>query len=545
VTSTDPITDATSIAINSKISAIFSVGMDPSTITSENFTLQQGSTDVSGAVGYTGATATATFTPSSVLAAGTEYTATITTGAKDVDGKPLAKDYIWSFTTGGTLDLTKPTVTLTDPANSAIGVIRNKLIVITFSEPMDQATINSLTYTLKQGSTSVPGTVTYTGTKATFTPASNLEYSKIYTGTITTGAKDLAGNALAGNNTFSFTTGDAPDIIAPVVNSNDPLSDVTGVALDKVVALTFSEAMNTSTINATTFTLMQGTTPVSGAITNTGTTFRFTPTAPLTAGLLYTATITTGATDVAGNALAASTVWSFTTATATSGGLGVDLKTAGDFVILAKTAISTTGTTAITGDIGVSPIDATAITGFGLVMDGTNTFSTSVPLTLVTGKVYAANYADPTPAKMTTAVSAMEAAYTDAAGRIATSAATTNVGGGTLTGLTLTPGVYEWGTAVTIPTDLTLSGNETDVWIFKVAGTLDMAAGKKVILTGGALPQNIFWQVTDMVTLGTTSHFEGNILSMTGITLITGATMNGRALAQTAVILDASTVTKP
>src|SRR5450759_1005553 len=413
VTSTDPITDATSIAINSKISAIFSVGMDPSTITIGNFTLQQGTTAVSGEVGYTGTTATATFTPSSVLAAGTEYTATITTGAKDVDGKPLLKDYIWSFTTGGTLDLTKPTVTLTDPANSAIGVIRNKPIVITFSEPMDQATINSLTYTLKQGSTSVPGAVTYTGTKATFTPASNLEYNKIYTGTITTGAKDLAGNALAGNNTFSFTTGDAPDVIPPVVNSKDPLSDVTGVALDKVVALTFSEAMKTSTINTTTFTLMQGTTPVLGAITNTGTTFRFTPTAPLTAGLLYTATITTGATDVAGNALAANTEWSFTTGTATSG-QGVNLGTAGDFVILAKTAVSTTGTTAITGDIGLSPAAASFITGFGLVMDATGTFSTSVPLILVTGKVYASDYTPPTPAKMTTAVSDMEAAYTDA-----------------------------------------------------------------------------------------------------------------------------------
>jgi hypothetical protein len=139
----------------------------------------------------------------------------------------------------------------------------------------------------------------------------------------------------------------------------------------------------------------------------------------------------------------------------------------------------------------------------------------------------------------------MEAAYTDAAGRTATSAATTNVGAGTLTGLTLAPGVYEWGTAVTIPTDLTLNGNATDVWIFKVTGTIDMAAGMKVLLTGGALPQNIFWQVTGVVTLGTTSHFEGNILSQTGITFKTGATMNGRALAQTAVILDATAVTKP
>src|SRR5450759_4133734 len=381
VTSTDPITDATSISINIKISAIFSVGMDPSTITIGNFTLQQGTTAVSGAVGYADATATATFTPSSVLAAGTEYTATITTGAIDVDGTPLAKDYIWSFTTGGTLDLTKPTVTLTDPANSAIGVTPDKLIVITFSKPMDQATINSLTYTLKQGSTSVPGAVTYTGTTATFTPASPLEYNKIYTGTITTGAKDLAGNALAGNNTFSFTTA---DVIPPEVNSKDPISDATGVALNKVVALTFSEAMDSLSVT-TSFTLKQGETVVPGTVVYSGTTATFTPTDPLTADLLYTATITTGAKDRAGNELAANTEWSFTTGTATSGGQGVDLKTAGDFVILAKTAVSTTGITAITGDIGVSPIDATAITGFALTMDVSNTFSISA---LVTGKVY-------------------------------------------------------------------------------------------------------------------------------------------------------------
>src|SRR5450759_4300490 len=220
----------------------------------------------------------------------------------------------------------------------------------------------------------------------------------------------------------------------------------------------------------------------------------------------------------------------------------VDLGTAGNYVILAKSGISATGTTLINGNIGVSPYAATAITEFGLVMDASGTFSTSA---LVIGKVYAADYAVPTPATLTTAVSDMEAAYTDAAGRTVTSAATTDVGGGTLTGLTLAPGVYEWGSAVTIPTDLTLRGSATDVWIFKVAGTLDMAAGMRVILTGGALPQNIFWQVAGVVTLGTTSHFEGIILGQTLIALQTGASINGRLLAQTAVTLDANAVTIP
>ena len=139
----------------------------------------------------------------------------------------------------------------------------------------------------------------------------------------------------------------------------------------------------------------------------------------------------------------------------------------------------------------------------------------------------------------------MQAAYTDAAGRAPTSAATTNVGAGILTGLTLTPGVYEWGTAVTIPTDLVLNGAATDVWIFKVAGTLDLAAAKKVLLTGGALPKNIFWQVSGAVTIGTTAHMEGVILSKTAIALQTGASANSRLLAQTAVTLDSNAVTQP
>jgi hypothetical protein len=139
----------------------------------------------------------------------------------------------------------------------------------------------------------------------------------------------------------------------------------------------------------------------------------------------------------------------------------------------------------------------------------------------------------------------MQTAYTDAAGRTATSAATTNVGAGTLTSLTLTPGVYEWGTAVTIPTDLTFNGSATDVWILKVAGTLDMAAAKNVILMGGAKSKNIFWQVSGAVTLGSITHFEGIVLGLTNITFGNLASINGRLMAQTAVNLDASTVTQP
>jgi len=217
----------------------------------------------------------------------------------------------------------------------------------------------------------------------------------------------------------------------------------------------------------------------------------------------------------------------------------VNLGSASGFAILAKSGISTTGTTVIAGDIGVSPADSTAMTGFGLVMDASNQFARSA---LVAGKVYAADYAPPTPVQMTQAVSAMETAYADAAGR--TNPTATELGAGNIGGMTLAPGLYKWATGVTILSDVVLSGGTNDVWIFQIAQTLDVGSGARVVLTGGAEAQNVFWQVADQVTLGTTSEFKGNILCLSGIVLNTGATLNGRALAQTAVSLDANAVTK-
>ena len=218
----------------------------------------------------------------------------------------------------------------------------------------------------------------------------------------------------------------------------------------------------------------------------------------------------------------------------------VSLGSAGNFAILAKSGISTTGTTSITGDIGTSPIGASAITGFGLIMDAGNTFSTSAR---VTGKVYAADYTAPSPTTMTTAISDMQTAYTDAAGR--TLPTTTELGAGNIGGMTLTPGLYKWSTGVTIPSNLTLSGGANDIWIFQIAQDLNISSATQVILMGGAQSSNIFWQVAGQAILGTTSFFNGNILSQTAVILRTGATLNGRALAQTAVTLDANTVTKP
>lgn len=216
----------------------------------------------------------------------------------------------------------------------------------------------------------------------------------------------------------------------------------------------------------------------------------------------------------------------------------VNLGTAGNFRILAKTGISTTGTTSVVGDIGVSPIDSTAITGFGLIMDSSNTFSTSA---LVTGRVYAVDYASPTPTMMTTAISDMETAYDDAAGR--TSPDHTELGAGVITSMTLAPGLYKWSTGLLIgAAGVTLSGGASDVWIFQIAQDLTVDNGAIVTLNGGAQTTNIFWQVAGQVTLGTTSQFKGIILCKTLIAMNTGANLEGKALAQTAVTLDSNNV---
>ncbi len=223
----------------------------------------------------------------------------------------------------------------------------------------------------------------------------------------------------------------------------------------------------------------------------------------------------------------------------------VNLGTAGNYAILAKTGVATVPPSVVTGHVGVSPEARVALTGWDLVGEPTDTYFTSAQV-VAPGKLYAAdNVGGTTSVDLTTAVANMETAYTDAASRTATSAATTNLGAGTLTSETLAPGVYEWGTSVIVPTDLTLNGSATDVWIFKVAGTFNMAADMSVVLTGGALPENIFWQVSEAVTVGARTHFEGVILGQTSVTFGDLSSLDGRILAQTAVTLGATTVTVP
>jgi hypothetical protein len=214
----------------------------------------------------------------------------------------------------------------------------------------------------------------------------------------------------------------------------------------------------------------------------------------------------------------------------------VDLASAGNFVILTKSGITNVPMSAITGDLGVSPAAATAITGLSLQLDPSNVFSTS---TQVKGKVYAASYAVPTPSVLTTAIGDMQTAFTEAAGRAPD---LIELGAGNIGGMTLAPGVYQWSSGLLIPSSVTLKGGSKDVWIFQIAQVLTVGSGAEIVLSGGALAENVFWQVSEAVNVGTGAQFKGIVLTKTGVTMATGASIHGRLLAQTAVTLDMNTV---
>jgi len=430
---------------------------------------------------------------------------------------------------------TVPTVASNTPTLNAIDVSINTTLEFVFSDEMDNTTINTTNISLNSGTNSVAGVVTYANKKAIFTPSVSLAYSTLYSATVSKGVKSMSGVALETDFVTSFTT--SAESIPPVVTVTDPPNDAIDVRRNKTVSITFNEAMDPATINTTTFTLKQGTTAVVGVVTYSETTATFTANANLDANKVYTATVTTGAKDLAGNALTANTTWSFTTGGSSTVLAVVELGSAANYVILAKTAINNIPTSAITGDMGLSPAATSFITGFGLTDD--IGFATSPQ---VTGKVYAADMASPTPINLTTAVENMITAYNDAAGRPTPDFL--ELGTGNIGGKTLEAGLYKWTTTVTLPSDVTISGGPDDVWIFQISGDLTQSAGVAITLSGGAQAKNIFWQVSGEATFGTTSHFEGNLLSMTGITFQTGASMNGRALAQTAVILDANAITK-
>ena len=525
VLSTDPANNATAVVLNKVISATFSEAMNPLTINATTFTLMQGTTVVAGVVTYTGTTAS--FAPAINLLPGTVYTATITTGAKNPAGTGLANNYSWTFTTGTAVS---PAVISTDPVNNATGVALNKIVTATFNMSMDLLTINATTFTIKQGATAVLGAVTYSGSTASFTPAVALTANTVYTGTITTGAKNLAGTPLTNNYTWTFTTGTN---VAPTVISTDPLSNAVNVPLSKVVTATFSTPMDPLTINFTTFNLSNGAIPVAGVVTYTGSTTSFTPAVNLLINTTYTATITTGAKNIAGTALAANYVWSFNTGT-TPGPGPVVLGTSARFGILSGVGVSNqAGQSEIHDlDVGIYPGVRSSVTGFP-------------PAIIVNGAIYASDDIAPpgVPAMLLQAKTDLTNAYLAAEAAVSPAPITVS---GDQGGLTLAPGIYKSTSTLSIANgNLTLDaqGNVNAVWIFQIASgfTTVGGAGGSVILTGGAQAKNIYWQTGSSATIGDYTSFQGNVLALTSITMNSHATAVGRMLARNGAIVMTST----
>ncbi len=295
VISTIPANLATAVPINQALSATFSVAMTPATIDSSTFTVSGPGGPVAGVVTYVAAGSVATFTPTANLASSTLYTATITTGAQDLEGTALAQNFVWTFTTAAAPIVTPPTVISTIPLNAATGVPFNQAVSATFSKAMNPATISSATFALTgPGTNAVLGLVAYAaiGNTVTFTPTANLAPNTLYTATITTGVQDLAGDAMASNYVWTFTTGAAPDVIPPQLVSTIPLNGAANVPPTQTVSATFTEAMDPLTITTATFQLTQGGALVPATVTYDAVNFiaTLTPTAPLTISTAYTAT---------------------------------------------------------------------------------------------------------------------------------------------------------------------------------------------------------------------------------------------------------------
>ncbi|GAB4091468.1 hypothetical protein GCM10028786_03940 [Flaviaesturariibacter terrae] len=541
VVSTDPTNGAINVPTSKMITATFNVAMDAATINAGSFILAQGSTPIAGTVSYSGMMAS--FIPTAQLAANTVYTATIRRTAQNTEGTAMVADYVWNFNTGAL-----PIVVSTDPVNGASDVPLNKVVTALFSTAMNPATINATSVVIRQGATIVPGTVTYSGMTATFVPATPFTANTVYSGTITTAAKDSAGNALGSNYTWSFATG-----TRPVVVSTNPANGAANVPVSTNVSATFSKAMNPATITTATFMLKQGAAAIAGTVTYSGNSATFTPSAALAANTLYTATITTGAQDQAGNTLASNYVWTFTTAAlpvqpsilASAALFGVFGGSAG----ITNQGINTVINNGSIGTTGVS----TVVTGFHDGTTGDIYTETPLNIGLVTGRIHTA---PPPPGSAASFAIATQGLSDANAAYLAISPASRpggiDPGSGELGNLVLAPGVYKSaaGTFKISNGNLTLDaqGDPNAVWIFQAPTSLTVgiagpAGARSVILVNGAQAKNVYWYVGTAATINGAGGgvMVGTIISSAGMTFSTAGNMvqtvlNGRALSLNASV---------
>ncbi|MCX7171238.1 MAG: Ig-like domain-containing protein, partial [Proteobacteria bacterium] len=439
------------------------------------------------------------------------------------------------WTTGVAPDIIAPRVIGTINANGATNVAINAKEGATFSEAMDPLTITNLTFTLKQGTTDVPGTVSYSGVNAVFTPTSTLAPSTTYTATITTGAKDLAGNALAALYVWSWTTAAAADTTPPTVILVNPANLAIDVPINTAVNATFSEAMDPLSVSTASFTLQVSGPPLGPILTATvdydalSHIATLTPSVKLTNNTQYTATVTNGVKDLAGNAMVSNYVWTFTTATAGSALApgAVPLGSASTFGIMATSAITNTGLSTINGDVSLDP--GTSMTGF--------------PPGVVNGAIH---INDTVSAK---ARADLLVAYNFAKGLAPGTTISAGADLGALYPSGIAPGTYTSGSTMLVSTPLKLDagGNANAVWVFQIGSSL--TTGASVSLANGAQAKNVFWVPTSDATIGVGTIFYGTIVAGRDVTAVTGATVNGRilsgAITAGTIALQTSTVNVP
>ena len=555
VVSTIPTNNAIDVPLNQIITATFNEVMNPATINLESFIIQQGETVISGTVTYSGLTAT--FTPSSPLLPGVLYSGTITTLAKDLIDQALMEDYNWSFTTIGQ-------VTLTLSSNPAAGGS------VSGAGTFDKGSSVNITATHNEG-------YSFTNwTEGTNVVSENANYtftiteSRELVANFTENAPDqftveLSENPAEGGTTTGGGAYDSGESVTVSASANEGYSFTNWTEGTNVVSenasYTFTITENRELVANFTenppeqFIVELSSNPAEGGTTNGSGTYDLDALVNISANANEGYSFTNWSEGT--NIVSENENYTFTitenrelvanfTENEPVGPEAIDLGSAGDFSILTQSGISTTGVTSVQGDIGVSPAAASAITGFGLIMDTNGQSSHTTIPTLVTGKVYAADYAPPTPSMLTVAILDMQTAYTTA-NNLVTPAPVSEAGAGNISGLTLAPGLYKWSTGVSINPGATviLSGGADDTWVFQIAQDLTLMSNAQVILQGGAQAKNITWVVAGQAVLGTETVLFGTILSKTLISLNTGSTVTGRLLAQTAVTLNASTVIKP
>jgi hypothetical protein len=432
-------------------------------------------------------------------------------------------------------DAAGPSVTSTDPVNTSTGVVTGKQVSANFSKAMDAATINATTFTLKQGSTAIAGAVSYAGTTALFVPTSLLGNNLIYDATITVGAKDTTGLPITADYKWSFTTGTSPS--GPAVVATDPLANATNVAIAKQVSAVFNKSMDPATITASTFTLKEGANLVAGSVSYAGNTATFAPTNPLAANTKYDATVTSGAKDTTGIALAANFPWSFTTEASPPPPLAINLGLASTFGLASQAGLTSTGVTVVNGDVALYPLatcsDATGNAGASQTCLS-KTYSSPTGMT-VNGSIYWA--ADPFDNGQTAhqVTNGLNTAWVQGKNKIDNAG---TIAGDEMNLKTFNAGVYHnanLGLAAGGTATLDAQNDANAVFIFKVDSTFvdsgTLLLPSKIVLVNGAQARNV-WFVTGLdATIGSGTTFNGNILAGRTVTVKDGSKVLGRVLA--------------